>query len=181
MEIDRLTIEGLAVLTPRKYEDERGYFFESFNQKQFEELIGKKTVFVQDNESVSIKHTLRGLHFQQPPFAQGKLVRVVKGSVLDIAVDIRKNSPTFGQWHREILSEANGKLFWIPEGFAHGFVALEENTKFLYKCTNYYAPEAESTLLWNDDTLNIEWDVLNPVISKKDNEGLRFKDFISPF
>lgn len=181
MEINRLKIEGLAILTPRKYEDERGYFLESFNQKQFNELIGKATVFVQDNESVSVKHTLRGLHFQNPPFAQGKLVRVAEGSVLDIVVDLRKSSPTFGQWHGEILSELNGKLFWIPEGFAHGFIALEDNTKFLYKCTNYYAPQSESTLLWNDETLNIDWGIFNPIISKKDNEGVRLNDFISPF
>lgn len=181
MEINKLAIEGLAVLTPRKYEDERGYFLESFNQKKFNELIGKNIVFVQDNESVSIKNTLRGLHFQHPPFSQAKLVRVVKGAVLDIVVDIRKDSATFGQWHGEILSESNGKLFWIPEGFAHGFAALEENTKFLYKCTNYYAPKSESTLLWNDETLNIDWGVLNPIISKKDKEGIRLKDFLSPF
>lgn len=181
MEINKLAIEGLAVLKPRKYEDERGYFFESFNQKQFDELIGSNTVFVQDNESVSKKNVLRGLHFQQPPFAQAKLVRVVKGVVLDIAVDIRKNSATFGQWHGEILSETNGKLFWIPEGFAHGFIALEEDSKFLYKCTNYYSPKSEITLLWNDETLNIEWQALNPIISKKDHIGIRFRDFLSPF
>lgn len=181
MEINKLGIEGLAVLIPRKYEDERGYFSESFNQKQFDKLIGKNITFVQDNESVSVKNTLRGLHFQSPPYTQGKLVRVVEGSVLDIAVDIRKNSPTFGQWHGEILSKTNRKLFWIPEGFAHGFVALEENTKFLYKCTNYYVPEAETTILWRDKTLNIEWGVSNPLISKKDNKGIRFKNFLSPF
>jgi dTDP-4-dehydrorhamnose 3,5-epimerase len=181
MEINRLKIEGLAVLTPRKFEDERGHFFESFNQKQFDKLIGENTIFVQDNESVSKKNVLRGLHFQFPPFSQGKLVRVVEGSVLDVVVDLRKDSSTFGQWHGEILSESNRKLFWIPEGFAHGFVALEENTKFLYKCTNYYSPDSEFTLLWNDATLNIDWGVLNPIISKKDNEGIYFKDFVSPF
>lgn len=181
MEVTESFISGVLVLIPRKYEDERGYFTESFNQQLFNTIIGKDIQFVQDNESVSSKNVLRGLHFQNPPHAQGKLVRVVSGSVLDIAVDIRKDSPTYGKWHGEILSEHNRKQFWIPEGFAHGFVTLENNTKFLYKCTNYYAPDAENTLLWNDASLSIEWNITSPIISPKDNDGIRFDSFVSPF
>jgi dTDP-4-dehydrorhamnose 3,5-epimerase len=181
MEIEKTLIEGLVVLTPKKFYDDRGYFFESFNQKIFNDIVGKEINFVQDNESLSSKHVLRGLHFQNPPFAQGKLVRVASGSVLDIAVDIRKDSPTYGQWHSELLSTENGKMFWIPEGFAHGFISLEENTKFLYKCTNYYAPSAEQTLLWSDPHLNIDWKEAAPIISEKDKQGILFHKFTSLF
>lgn len=181
MTIERTHIEGLLILTPKRYFDERGYFTESFNEEQFNSVCGRTVKFVQDNESVSSKNVLRGLHFQNPPFAQGKLVRVSKGSVFDVAVDIRKDSPTYGQWHGELLSEENGKLFWIPEGFAHGFVALEDQTKFLYKCTNYYAPSAEDTLVWNDPTLAIDWGVTHPIISEKDQKGKNFDTFESKF
>ncbi|MBC9811468.1 dTDP-4-dehydrorhamnose 3,5-epimerase [Crocinitomicaceae bacterium CZZ-1] len=181
MQVVHPYIEGLLVLTPRKFEDERGYFTESFNQRVFNELVGADIRFVQDNESVSSRHVLRGLHFQKPPHAQGKLVRVSSGSVLDIAVDLRKDSPTFGKWHGEILSAANGKLFWIPEGFAHGFIALEDHTKFLYKCTDYYAPDSEGTLRWNDPTLNIDWGNNHPIVSEKDKKGRIFEELNSPF
>lgn len=181
MQIKETNIEGLLVLRPRRFEDERGYFFESFNQQQFSQLVNQTIEFVQDNESVSKKGVVRGLHFQSPPHAQGKLVRVASGSVLDVAVDIRKNSPTYGQWHAELLSAENGTQFWIPAGFAHGFVALEDQTQFLYKCTNYYAPSAEATLLWNDPQLNIDWNCSNPIVSEKDKQGTSFSSFISPF
>lgn len=181
MQVVHPYIEGLLVLTPRKFEDERGYFTESFNQRVFNELVGADIRFVQDNESVSSRYVLRGLHFQKPPHAQGKLVRVSSGSVLDIAVDLRKDSPTFGKWHGEILSAANGKLFWIPEGFAHGFIALEDHTKFLYKCTDYYAPDSEGTLRWNDPTLNIDWGNNHPIVSEKDKKGRIFEELNSPF
>lgn len=181
MEIIKPLINGLLVLIPRRYEDERGCFMESFNQKKFNDAVGQTVTFYQDNESVSSKNVIRGLHFQSPPYAQGKLVRVVKGSVFDVAVDIRKESPTYGKWYGEVLSEENGKQLWIPEGFAHGFVALEENTKFLYKCTNYYAPQFENTILWDDSMLNINWKVTVPIISSKDAQGVNFLDFQSPF
>lgn len=171
MKISKSFIDGLLVLTPKVFTDERGYFIESFNQQKFDEAVGKKIIFVQDNESVSKKHVLRGLHYQNPPNAQGKLVRVVSGSVYDVAVDLRKNSPTYGKWHGEILSAENKKQFWIPEGFAHGFVSLEDNTVFLYKCTNFYAPQSEGTIIWNDPSLAIDWKVESPIISEKDAEG----------
>lgn len=181
MEIIRPFIDGLILLIPKKYEDARGHFSESFNQKVFNEITGKKIIFVQDNESVSRKDVLRGLHFQDPPHAQGKLVRVVQGAVLDVAVDLRKDSPTYGKWHSEVLSAENGRQFWIPEGFAHGFLTLEDDTKFLYKCTNYYTPQAEKTILWNDPVIGIDWNIFNPLISEKDKNGIIFDDLYSPF
>ncbi|MCO5260171.1 MAG: dTDP-4-dehydrorhamnose 3,5-epimerase [Crocinitomicaceae bacterium] len=181
MEIYEAQIKGLFVFQPKKFEDSRGYFFESFNHAKFIEAIDRKVDFVQDNESVSKKNVLRGLHFQTPPNAQGKLVRVVCGAVFDVAVDLRKDSPTYGQWHGEILSEENNKVFWIPEGFAHGFLSLEENTKFLYKCTNYYSPESEQTIVWNDTTLAINWNISGPIISEKDKKGIIFDTYNSPF
>lgn len=174
-------IEGLHILETRKFHDERGYFFESFNLKKFQEQIGKKVEFVQDNISVSTKNVLRGLHFQAPPFAQGKLVSVVKGSVLDVAVDLRKNSPTYGEYLSVQLSAENGLQFWIPAGFAHGFLALEENTMFSYKCTNYYHPQSEKSLRWNDPQLAIEWGIEHPIISTKDAECDLFSNFVTPF
>lgn len=187
MEILKTPIEGLIVIKPKVFKDNRGVFFESFNQQKFEEYIGQEINFVQDNESVSKKFVLRGLHFQKPPMAQGKLVRVVQGSVLDIAVDLRKKSPTYGKWHSEILSSENNSQFWIPEGFAHGFISLEENTKFIYKCTNYYAPETEQTIYWNDGELAIDW-LMNEkiiksqlIVSEKDQIGSEFSKFTSPF
>jgi len=181
MIIDRIPIEGLVVFTPKKHEDTRGYFRESFNARIFQETINREVIFVQDNESQSKKHVIRGLHFQAPPHAQGKLVQVVCGSVIDVAVDIRKHATSYLKWHAELLSAENGKIFWIPEGFAHGFVALEDNTKFVYKCTAYYHPQAERTLLWNDPQLAIEWQVQQPIISSKDMQGTPISDFISPF
>lgn len=181
MNIIKPEIEGLLIITPRVFEDERGAFMESFNKQKFNEAVGREVNFVQDNQSVSKKGVLRGLHFQSPPFAQGKLVRVIKGAVIDVAVDIRKNSPTYGDYVAVELTAKNNEQFWIPEGFAHGFVALEDETTFLYKCTNYYAPQSEGTLLWNDPTLNIDWGISNPIISEKDAIGQEFSNFVSDF
>tara|TARA_B110000003_G_scaffold276566_1_gene323954 strand:- start:27014 stop:27556 length:543 start_codon:yes stop_codon:yes gene_type:complete len=180
MKIIKTPIENLLVLEPKVFEDERGYFFESFNKKKLED-IGIKESFVQDNQSLSNKNVLRGLHFQAPPFAQGKLVRVIKGSVLDIAVDIRKESATYGKYFSIILSEQNKKMFWIPPGFAHGFLTLEDQTIFSYKCSGDYNPSSEGSLLWNDPQLNIEWNIDEPIVSAKDQEAQAFTSFKSPF
>jgi dTDP-4-dehydrorhamnose 3,5-epimerase len=174
-------LKGLFIIEPTIYLDSRGYFFESFNNKKFEQNTGLKIDFLQDNESQSQKNVLRGLHFQNNPFAQGKLVRVIQGSVLDIAVDIRKESDTYGKYIKEILSAKNKQMMYIPEGFAHGFVTLENNTIFSYKCTNYYHKEAEGCLLYNDSTLNIDWGVVSPILSEKDKLGEKFSSFVSKF
>ena len=180
MQIIKHTIDGLISIHPSVYGDERGYFLENFNEKSFKDAIGGIN-FVQDNESLSMKNVLRGLHFQKPPHAQGKLVRVIKGSVLDIVVDLRKNSKTYGQHKKIVLSEKEKNQFYIPPGFAHGFCALENDTIFSYKCTEYYHPEEEICLLWNDKALGIDWEVNDPILSKKDMNGISFNDFISPF
>lgn len=181
MEIIKTHIEGLLILKPKKFEDERGYFVESYNQQKFNYAVGEEIQFVQDNESVSSLGVVRGLHFQKPPFAQGKLVRVARGRVLDVAVDIRQDSPTYGQWHSELLSEENGKQFWIPPGFAHGFAVLADNTKFLYKCTSLYNPDYEETILWNDKQLKIDWKINHAIISEKDKKGVIFGELNTMF
>ena len=158
MNIITTEIEGLVIIEPEVFSDERGYFFESFSQREFEEKVCK-TVFVQDNESKSIYGVLRGLHFQKPPFAQAKLVRVVSGKVLDVAVDIRKGSPTFGEHVSVELSGANKRQLFIPRGFAHGFAVLSNEAVFQYKCDNYYAPDYEDGILWNDPVLEIDWKI----------------------
>lgn len=180
MEIIKTPIEGLLIIQPKIFEDERGYFFESYNENHFK-TNGLSIKFVQDNESLSQKGVLRGLHFQNPPFAQGKLVRVIKGAVLDVALDIRKNSPTYGKHFSLELSEKNKTQLWIPEGFAHGFLTLEDNTIFSYKCTNFYNKAAEDCILWNDSTLGINWNVSNPLLSEKDKAGKYFSEFSSNF
>tara|TARA_B100002052_G_scaffold195406_1_gene178146 strand:- start:8669 stop:9211 length:543 start_codon:yes stop_codon:yes gene_type:complete len=180
MQILETPIQGLLVIKPNIFEDERGYFFESWSQKAFQD-IGLDLNFVQDNQSLSQKGVLRGLHFQNPPFAQGKLVRVIKGSVIDVAVDIRKDSITYGQYFSIELSEKNNKVFWIPAGFAHGFVALEDDTIFSYKCTEVYNKKSEESILWNDTQLNINWGETNPLVSNKDMNAKRFKDFKTQF
>lgn len=174
-------IPGLLIIEPRIFEDDRGFFFESFNEQQFSDLIGHKISFTQDNESLSKKHVLRGLHFQVPPFAQGKLVRVVSGKVIDVAVDIRKSSPFYGHYQMIELSDENKLQFWIPPGFAHGFLTLEENTIFQYKCTNYYSPVSERIINWNDSDLKIKWPIDNPIVSEKDQIGQEFANFVSEF
>lgn len=180
MEIVKTKIPDLYIVKPRVFEDNRGYFFESYNKEAFLRS-GIDQNFVQDNESKSAKGVLRGLHFQKPPFAQGKLVRVMHGAVLDVAVDLRKASPTYGQWVSVELNHDNKWMYWIPPGFAHGFVTLEDNTVFFYKCTNVYNKESEGSILWNDADLNIDWKVTNPTLSGKDQVSPLFKDFVSPF
>jgi dTDP-4-dehydrorhamnose 3,5-epimerase len=180
MEIINTEINGLLIIKPKVFEDDRGYFFESYNKNAFSNL-GINVNFVQDNQSLSGKNVLRGLHFQNTPFAQAKLVRVIKGSVLDVAVDIRKNSPTYGKHVSIEMTEKNKTMFYIPEGFAHGFLTLEDETIFSYKCTNFYNKESEGCILWNDPVLNINWNVHNPIISDKDKVGTLFKDFKSNF
>jgi len=172
-------LEGVKIFEPRIFSDARGHFFESFNEQQFLQETGLDVRFVQDNESLSAKGVIRGLHFQKPPHAQGKLVRVGSGAVIDVAVDLRRNSPTYGKHIAVELSSDNKRQLWIPEGFAHGFSALEDNTVFLYKCTNYYEPTSERTLHYSD--FSIDWKVSNPIVSEKDEIGERFSTFISPF
>jgi dTDP-4-dehydrorhamnose 3,5-epimerase len=180
MEIKEERINGLISIQPRVFGDDRGYFLESFSKKIYTEFLGNIN-FVQDNQSLSSKGVLRGLHFQNPPFDQGKLVQVIKGSVIDVSVDIRKNSPTYGEYCSIILTEKEKNQVWIPPGFAHGFCAIEDNTIFSYKCTNYYSPENECCILWNDKTLNIDWTIDDPIISEKDKKGIEFLNFVSPF
>lgn len=163
------------VIEPTVYEDSRGFFLESFNEKKYFEFAKIQYSFVQDNHSSSIKNVLRGLHFQVKK-PQGKLVRVVRGEVFDVAVDIRKDSPTFGKWESVILSEKNKKQFWVPPGFAHGFVVLSEKADFEYKCTDYYDSNDEGCILWNDKDLDIEWPIDNPILSSKDLNAKKFSD-----
>ncbi len=176
MNLMTTSIAGLAIIEPKVFGDDRGFFFESFNQRRFNELIGQEVVFVQDNHSRSVKNVLRGLHYQiQQP--QGKLVRVVQGAVFDVAVDIRRSSPTFGQHYSVELTAENKRMFWIPPGFAHGFVVLTESAEFLYKTTDYWAPQFERCLLWNDPALGIEWPLSTaPALSEKDQHGKSFSD-----
>jgi len=175
MKATPLAIPDVVLFEPKVFGDDRGFFYESFNQAQFETAIGRKVNFVQDNHSRSAKGVLRGLHYQiQQP--QGKLVRVVAGEVFDVAVDIRKSSPTFGKWVGAILSAENKKQMWVPEGFAHGFVVLSDNAEFLYKTTDYYAPQFERCIVWNDASLAINWSIQGePVLSGKDAQGAAFK------
>lgn len=180
MEITKTNIDGLLIITPNVFKDSRGSFFESWNSDQFKQ-IGITDVFDQDNQSISSKNVLRGLHFQNPPYAQSKLVRVVRGSVLDVAVDLRKNSPTYGMHHSVILSEQNNKLFYIPKGFAHGFLSLEDNTVFCYKCSGKYNKSSEESLMWNDMDLKINWPISNPIVSEKDLNAKYFNEFKSKF
>ena len=177
MNIIKTSIEGVVIIEPRLFKDERGYFFESFNQREFEEKICK-TTFVQDNESKSGYGVIRGLHYQKPPFAQSKLVRVIKGAVLDVAVDIRKSSPTFGQHVAVELTEENHRQFFIPRGFAHGFSVLSEEVIFQYKCDEFYHPEAEGAIAWNDAELGIDWKIPRDkvLLSEKDSKHLLLKN-----
>ncbi len=180
MKLIRTKIEGLFIIKPKVFGDRRGYFFESFQAEKLKAL-GIEATFVQDNESLSARGVLRGLHFQFPPHTQGKLVRVVKGSVMDVAVDLRKNSSTYGKSESVILSGENKLMVWIPEGFAHGFLTLEDDTIFQYKCTGYYNLDAEGTIMWNDPALGITWNIDRPVVSEKDSRAVPFSDFKSPF
>ena len=180
MEVIETELNRLFVLKPKVFEDERGYFYESYNQNLFKQA-GINFDFVQDNQSLSQKGVLRGLHFQNPPHAQGKLVRVITGSVYDVAVDIRKDSKTYGKWFGLELTEKNKWMMFVPPGFAHGFLTLENNTIFSYKCTNFYNKASEDCLLWNDKDLKIDWNFDKPLLSAKDLEGKPFKGFLSQF
>ena len=180
MEIIKNPIEGLLIINPTIFEDDRGYFFESWSEESFAKN-GLDLDFVQDNQSLSSKGVLRGLPFQNPPFAQGKLVRVIKGAVLDIVVDIRKESATYGQHFSIELNEENKTIFWIPPGFAHGFITLEDDTIVTYKCTGVYNSASEEALLWSDKDLNIDWGAIKPLVSDKDLVAGSFKNFKSQF
>ena len=172
MKVIKTKLEGVVIIEPQVFFDGRGYFFESFSQQRFNEQVAPIT-FVQDNESKSSYGVLRGLHFQKLPFAQSKLVRVVKGKVLDVAVDLRKGSPTFGQYESVVLSEENKRQFFIPQGFAHGFAVLSEEAIFQYKCDNYYAPQSEGSVRWNDPTIAIDWQLPEKdiILSAKDEKA----------
>ena len=182
MEVIKTKIEGLVIIEPKVFKDARGYFFESFSQREFEEKV-RPINFVQDNESMSTYGVRRGLHFQRPPYTQSKLVRCVKGRVLDVAVDIRKGSPTYGQHVAVELSEENHRQFFVPRGFAHGFAVLSETAVFQYKCDNFYTPEADGGISIKDESLGIDWQIPteNAILSEKDIKHLCLKDFDSPF
>ena len=182
MEVIKTDIEGLVIIEPKVFKDARGYFFESFSQREFEEKV-RKVNFVQDNESMSSYGVMRGLHFQRPPYTQSKLVRCVKGKVLDVAVDIRKGSPTYGKHVAVELSEDNHRQFFVPRGFAHGFAVLSDVAIFQYKCDNFYAPQADGGISIKDDTLGIDWQIPmdQALLSEKDINHLCLKDFDSPF
>lgn len=180
MEINKTPIDGLLVIKPSVFKDTRGYFFEPYNKQRFFDA-GITHEFVQDNQSYSHLGALRGLHFQAPPFEQGKLVRVITGAVLDVVVDIRKTSATYGQHYAVELTEENMLQFWIPPGFAHGFATLKDNTIFEYKCTNFYNKASEGGIIWNDPTLKINWGLQNPIVSDKDQLLKPINQLISPF
>ncbi|MCJ8347974.1 dTDP-4-dehydrorhamnose 3,5-epimerase [Moritella sp.] len=178
MNVIETNIPDVKIIEPNVFGDERGFFMETWQQKEFEEKIAKRT-FVQDNHSKSSKGILRGLHYQTEN-TQGKLVRVISGEVFDVAVDIRKGSPTYGQWCGVYLSAENKRQLWVPEGFAHGFYVTSEDAEFVYKCTDYYNPEAEHSIAWDDKDIGIKWPCLNrPILSEKDKKGLSFRDVIA--
>lgn len=175
MEIVPTDIPDVLIIKPQVFADERGYFFESYNREKMI-TTGIDMDFVQDNESKSAKGVLRGLHFQKPPFSQGKLVRVIQGAVLDVAVDLRQSSPTYGKWVSVELTAKNKWMCWIPSGFAHGFLTLEDDTVFFYKCTNFYNKESEGSVRWNDPILGIDWRNSNPILSTKDVKAPLFSE-----
>lgn len=181
LEIIKTPFEGLYLFQPKVFGDERGYFFESFNQRIFNDLTGSNHInFVQDNQSMSQKDVLRGMHFQVPPNAQAKLVRVIRGAVLDVVVDLRKDSPQFGKHFSVKITDENHTQLYIPEGFAHGFLTLEDHTVFSYKCTGYYHQESEVSLKWDDKDLDIDWKLDNPIVSAKDQAAISFNKYNSP-
>lgn len=182
MNVIKTDIEGVVIIEPRVFTDARGYFFESFSQREFEEKV-RKINFVQDNESMSSYGVMRGLHFQRPPYTQSKLVRCVKGAVLDVAVDIRKGSPTYGQHVSCLLTEENHKMIFVPRGFAHGFSVLSETAVFQYKCDNFYAPQADGGISIMDESLGIDWQIPTEkaILSEKDTRHELLRDFDSPF
>lgn len=184
MKLIQTAIPDVVLIEPAVYEDERGWFMESFNEKRFHRELKALGLpvprpFVQDNHSYSNKKILRGLHYQLPPFSQGKLVRVVRGAAFDVAVDIRKASPSFGKWVGVELTAKNRRMLWVPEGFAHGFISLEDGTDFLYKTTDYYNKDYERAIIWNDCDINIGWPENNPIVSEKDQSAMSFEDAIN--
>lgn len=183
MEVIKTDIEGLVILKPRVFEDARGYFYESYSKRDFDKAVGYEVDFVQDNQSMSSYGVVRGLHFQKPPYTQAKLVRCIKGKVLDVAVDMRKGSPTYGKHVAVELSEENKLQFFVPKGFAHGFSVLSEEAVFQYKCDNYYAPEADGGISLNDDSLGIDWRVPREarILSEKDSRHPKLGEIESPF
>jgi dTDP-4-dehydrorhamnose 3,5-epimerase len=181
LKINITNIQGVYLIKPKIFKDDRGVFFESFNKEIFDIKVDSKINFVQDNQSLSSKGVLRGLHFQNPPHAQAKLVSVVKGSVIDVVVDLRKESKTYGNYILEELSEYNNHQLFVPKGMAHGFLTLEDNTIFSYKCSDFYHKESEDSILWNDPALNIKWPNSNPILSEKDENAKKFSSFVSPF
>jgi len=180
MQVTTTFIEGLLIVQPSVFNDPRGYFYEPYNKKTFTE-IGIPDEFVQDNQSFSQKGVIRGLHFQNPPHAQAKLLRVIQGSIWDVAVDIRKGSPTYGKYFGVELSAANKTIFYVPKGFAHGFLTLEDDTVLLYKCSDYYNKPSEESILWSDPEIAIPWNITNPVLSEKDKNGKLLNEFNSQF
>ena len=176
-EFKELDLKGLFLIKPKVYYDERGFFMETYTKKDFEEH-GIRDNFVQDNHSFSIKNTLRGLHFQKKPYAQSKLVRCISGEIMDVAVDLRKNSGTFGKFAKVILSSENKNMLYIPEGFAHGFLVLSDYAEIIYKVNNFYSKEADSGIIWNDPDIGIDWPIENPIISQKDKSLPRLRDII---
>jgi dTDP-4-dehydrorhamnose 3,5-epimerase len=181
LEVKNTSIEGLLLIRPSTFEDARGCFSETYSDRDFACAVGHEVTFVQDNESVSRAGVLRGLHFQTPPTAMGKLIRVTSGSILDVAVDLRKSSPTFGHHEAVKLDAQDGWQFWVPEGFAHGFLSLEDDTRVLYKCTQFYSPEHEGSLAPSDPELAIDWGVEKTIMSEKDAAAMLFLNFNSPF
>jgi len=175
MKFTPLKIPDVLIFEPDVFSDDRGFFFESFNQKLFDKVVGRSVNFVQDNHSKSSKAVLRGLHYQLSPKAQGKLVRVIQGEVFDVAIDLRKSSPTFGSWVAEVLTHQNKKQMWIPEGFAHGFLTLSDSAELLYKTTNLYSPHHERSILWNDKKIDISWPNINVALSGKDQIASSFE------
>ncbi len=180
MQVTKTFIEGLLVIQPTVFNDARGYFYEPYNKKAFAE-IGVGEEFVQDNQSFSQKGVIRGLHFQNPPHAQAKLLRVIQGSIWDVAVDIRKSSPTYGKYFGVELSAANKTIFYVPKGFAHGFLTLEDDTMLLYKCSDFYNKASEESIIWNDPEIAIPWNISDPVLSEKDQNGKKLMNFASQF
>jgi dTDP-4-dehydrorhamnose 3,5-epimerase len=176
MKVTPLAIPDLLLIEPQVFSDERGFFFESFNQNKFEEVVNRKINFVQDNHSKSARGVLRGLHYQLRPKAQGKLVRVIQGEVFNAVVDIRRSSPTFGKWVGEVISGDNKKQLWIPEGFAHGFLTLSDTVEFLYKTTDFYSKDHEQAIMWNDETIRIDWPLQEVLLSSKDKSAVSFKE-----
>ena len=181
MKIESTSFRDLMIITPDVFGDDRGYFFEPFNEARFRVETGLNITFVQDNESLSRKNVLRGLHFQVPPKSQAKLIRVTRGAVLDVVVDLRKSEPTFGKHYSIVLSSENKQQLFVPEGFAHGFYVLEDQTIFSYKCSNYYSREHDRSILWNDPAFGIDWNAALPELSDKDKNAMKFAEFDSPF